>query len=127
MGKKGRPPKAGERYPSGKLKPKSAIEPIAPAQWQRIATEAKRKTIDARLGTELGRLLLHGEISNKHMAVAVRVGEVYRDFERHKRLRRNVQSPSYGAAGDTSIAEELMNPEALERLGAGIRAATEKF
>jgi len=123
--KRGRPAKTGARYASGKLKPSS--DPIAPALWQRIATEAKKHAIDARLGSQLGRLFLHQELTSTEIAAGLRFGEIYAAFERHKGKRRSAKSPSYGAGGDHSIAEELMDPEALNDLEALIVAATGKF
>lgn len=123
--KRGRPAKAGARYPSGKLKP--AIEPIAPALWQRIASEAKIHAIDERMGSQLGRLFMHGEFTTKQIAAGFRVAETYGTFERLKAKRRSVMSPSYGGRGDHSIAEELMDAQTLEDLEANIRTAEDKF
>ena len=54
--------KSGERYPSGKLKPrkmlKPDIEPMSPALWQRIRQHGRQLGADPRLETELGLSLL---------------------------------------------------------------------
>lgn len=125
--KRGRPAKAGARYPCGKLK--SGIEPIAPALWQRIASEAKKGALDERLGSELGRLFLHAELTSPQIAAGFRVAETYGAFERYKGKRRSTASPSYEASsrGDHLVAEELVGPDAMAILEERIRAAEQKF
>lgn len=124
--RRGRPAKPGERYACGKLK--SAIEPIAPALWQRIASEAKKKMIDERLGTELGRCFFHGELTSPQIAAGFRLAEIYGAFERAKGKRRSCASPSYNSGqGDHSLAEELLEPDTLKRLEDQIQTATETF
>lgn len=127
--RRGRPTKPGPRYPNGQLKHKPAIEPIAPALWQRIVTEAKKKTIDERLGSELGRLFLHGELTSPQIAAGFRLAEVYGTFERYKGKRRSTASPSYEASsrGDHLVAEELIGPDALQIMEERIQAAQTKF
>lgn len=131
MGKRrGRPSKPGPRHPGGKLvqQKKPTIEPVAPALWQRIAADAKRKAADERLGSELGRLYLHGELNSPQVSAGFRLGEIYGRYERYKGKRRSTVSPSYESGrGDHSIAEELLEPETLEMIEDSIRAATEAF
>src|SRR5258708_5484643 len=107
--KGGRARKSGPRHPGGQLKqPSQGIDPIAPALFQRIVVEARRKVVDERLGTELGRLFLHHELTSAQVAAGFRMARIYSDFERLKGKRRSPASPSYGGGGDHSIAEELM-------------------
>lgn len=126
MARKGRARKAGPRNPCGKLK-QSGQDPIAPTLWQRMASEAKKKLIDERFGTELGRLFLHQELTSAQFAAGNRVAKVYQTFERLKAKRRSPKSPSYGEGGDHSIAEELMDVETLADLEMSIREASDKF
>jgi hypothetical protein len=123
MAKGGRPRKPGERYPSGDLKPKG--EAIAPAVWARIKADAVRITKDERLGTELGRLSFHGELTNAQTAAGFRVAEIYRRYHRLKRLRDTAKSPTFqgGSSGSADLAEERMDAEHLEAHEDSIRAA----
>jgi hypothetical protein len=72
--------------------------------------------VDERLGSELGRLFLHQELTSAQVAAGFRLGRIYQTFERLKGKRSSPASPSYGGGGDHSIAEELMSPEALRDL-----------
>lgn len=140
----GRPKEEGERYPSGKLKPKASIEPIAPALWDRLKTEAVKAVEDVRFGTEIGRLSIHGELSSTQASAGFRVAEVYGRFERHKRMRRSAASPSYLVASSSfaeekaieaiteqtlarATVEEMLTPEQLQELEAHIRASEKRF
>lgn len=126
MGKGGRARKSGPRSACGKLQ-QTGIDPIAPTLFQRILTEAKKGAVDERLGTELGRLFMHGELTSAQVAAGFRMARIYQDFERYKGRRRSPASPSYGGGGDHSIAEELLNPESLSQLEDSIREAVEKY
>jgi hypothetical protein len=80
--KRGRPAKSGERYKCGKLKPAdTSKQPISPALWQRIKTNGQKIGLDPRLGTELGRLALHDELSSAEASAGFRIAEIYRAFE----------------------------------------------
>lgn len=122
---RGRPAHAGERYACGKLKP--AAPSVAPVEWARIRAEAAAGAHDPRLGTEIGRLSIHRELSDAQTVTAFRVGEIYSTFERYKGKGRSVRSPNYGGGGDSSVAEELLGAEALERLEDNIKAAHAEF
>lgn len=115
MAKTGRPPKAGERYPGGQLKPE-----IAPALLVRIRTAVERGYADPRLGSQVGRLLFHRELSPIEATAAFRIGEIYGRFERNNGLRRTTRSPSYemGNAGG-------MNGQALDQ--DAVKADTEAW
>ena len=90
--KRGRPRSEGDRYPSGKLKPASSSDtsksPIAPTLWQRIRTAGVKMGMDPRLGTELGRLALHDELTSAEVSAGFRIAEIYYRFEHvHGRSR----------------------------------------
>lgn len=103
--------------------------PIAPAVWGRIKAEALRGAMDPRLGTEIGRLALHADLTNSQAAAAFRVAEIYGRYEHYKGKRRVTASPSYetGRHGEAGLAEELMDTATLERRVAAIRAAEREF
>jgi hypothetical protein len=80
--KRGRPSKTGERYKCGKLKPvETSKQPISPALWQRIKTNGQKIGLDPRLGTELGRLALHDELTSAEVSAGFRIAEIYGAFE----------------------------------------------
>lgn len=114
---RGRPREAGERYPSGKLKPtaKSVAVPastgrsaISGALWQRMLADGQKMFGDARFGTELARLGATGQITPSEVATGIRVAAVYGRFEYYQNLQRSAASPHYirecvaeGAGSDT--------------------------
>jgi hypothetical protein len=80
--KRGRPAKQGDRYKCGKLKPaETSKQPISPALWQRIKTNGQKIGLDPRLGTELGRLALHDELTSAEVSAGFRIAEIYEAFE----------------------------------------------
>src|ERR1700704_81680 len=82
VAKRGRPSKSGERYKRGKLKPAdTSRQPISPALWQRIKTNGQKIGLDPRLGTELGRLALHDELTSAEVSAGFRVAESFQGFE----------------------------------------------
>ena len=81
VAKRGRPSKSGERYKCGKLKPaETKKQPISPALWQRIKTNGQKIGLDPRLGTELGRLALHDELTSGEVSAGFRIAEIYNAF-----------------------------------------------
>lgn len=121
MGKVGRPPKLGDRYPSGKLKPVGAEqryrEPVPGALWQRMLADGENIFRDKSFGTELGRLGAAGELTPSEVGTGFRIAAVYGRFEYFHGLNRNAASPHYireylaeGAGSDT----ELVNFRAKE-------------
>jgi hypothetical protein len=92
--KRGRPAKTGDRYKCGKLRPaETSKQPISPALWQRIKTNGQKIGLDPRLGTELGRLALHDELTSAEVSAGFRIAEIYQAFERfHGRARSAVGS-----------------------------------
>jgi hypothetical protein len=122
----GRGRKAGDRYPSGKLKPtgnKPAIEPFAPALIQRIKRGAKNRWEDARLGSEVGILLMSGELTAAQAAAAFRIASIYGAYEHYAGLHRSSASPSYDAAR----GDPLLGPDAQEKRDARENSATKTF
>jgi hypothetical protein len=80
--KRGRPSKSGDRYKCGKLRPaETSKQPISPALWQRIKTNGQKIGLDPRLGTELGRLALHDELTLAEVSAGFRIAEIYGAFE----------------------------------------------
>lgn len=126
MSKRGRPKQAGERYPSGDLKPYNGA--VSPAIWARMKNDGIKVVNDPRLGDQVGRLSFHGILSNAQTAAAFRVGDVFRRYHRAKRLRVNAKSPNYEQSfGSADLAEERMSEEQLEQHEASIRSATEAW
>lgn len=122
--------KSGLRQRQAAGRPRKVqADAIAPALWQRIKTEAMRAAADPRLGTELGRLSLHGEITSAQASAGFRVAHIYGRFERFKGWRRSTRSPSYetGFGGDAEIAEELLGHEIQADLEERIREAADAF
>lgn len=116
--------KSGERYPSGKLKPnRPAIEPFSPALIQRIKRGAKARFEDPRLGSEVGMLLMLGELTAAQAAAAFRIASIYGLFEYHAGRRRSARSPSY----DSAHGELLLDGVAQARRDQRERAAARAF
>lgn len=115
--KTGRSTVAGLRHPSGRLKRQGA-DPIDPAIWHRIRTDAIKGVRDPRLATEFGRRSLHGEFTNAQTAAGFRYAELCGKYERINKLRRSVASPSYmaGFRGSSDIDEERLTTKELESL-----------
>jgi hypothetical protein len=94
--KRGRPAKSGERYKCGKLKPaETSKQPISPALWQRIKTNGQKIGLDPRLGTELGRLALHDELTSAEVSAGFRIAEIYHAFERFHGRTRSAAGSSF--------------------------------
>lgn len=90
----GRPKKPGERYPGGQLKPGSG-EPIAPTVLRRIFRDAEDGYADARLGSQVGRLYFHRQLTSTEASTAFYIGEIYGRYEAQIGKRRSTRSPSY--------------------------------
>jgi hypothetical protein len=63
--------------------------------WRRIKDYGVKLGIDRRLGSEVGRLSLLGELTDTEAAAAFLVAEIYGRFERAEGRRRSARSPSY--------------------------------
>jgi hypothetical protein len=96
VSKRGRPSKSGERYKCGKLKPaETSKQPISPALWQRIKTNGQKIGLDPRLGTELGRLTLHDELTSAKVSAGFRIAEIYYAFEHFHGRTRSAAGSSF--------------------------------
>jgi len=94
--RRGRPAKSGERYKCGKLKPaETSKQPISPALWQRIKTNGQKIGLDPRLGTELGRLALHDELTSAEVSAGFRIAEIYHAFEHFHGRTRSAAGSSF--------------------------------
>lgn len=109
--RRGRPPKHGDRYDSGKLKP-SVREAMSGALWQRMLANAERVLRDPKFGTELGRLGAAGDLTPSEVAIGFRIAEVYGRFEFYQNIRRAAASPHYiremvseAAGGDSEMED----------------------
>jgi hypothetical protein len=84
--------KAGQ-YAHGKPRPRNEH---GGAMWRRIIDEGVRfGHVNPQLGSEVGRLAFHGQITVTEAAAASQIGEIYGRYERSQGLRRSVASPSY--------------------------------
>lgn len=124
--KVGRPVMAGERYPSGRLRPSNGQ---GGALWRRIVDEGIRfGYVNPQLGSEVGRLLFYGQITSIEAAAAARVAEIYGRYERIHGKRRDAASPSYQVGFKTyEIQESGMDAASLRRYNAKVKSATRKF
>jgi hypothetical protein len=96
VAKRGRPSKSGDRYKCGKLKPaETSKQPISPALWQRIKTNGQKIGLDPRLGTELGRLALHDELTSAEVSAGFRIAEIYNSFYNYHGLTRSAAGSSF--------------------------------
>ena len=69
--------KDGRAIQMGKLRPaETSKQPISPALWQRIKTNGQKIGLDPRLGTELGRLALHDELTSVEVSVGFRIAGI---------------------------------------------------
>jgi hypothetical protein len=94
--KRGRPSKSGDRYKCGKLRPaETSKQPISPALWQRIKTHGQKIGLDPRLGTELGRLALHDELTSAEVSAGFRIAEIYQTFEHFHGRTRSAAGSSF--------------------------------
>src|SRR5260370_42323850 len=101
VAKRGRPSKSGDRYKCGKLKPAdTSKQPISPALWQRIKTNGQKIGLDPRLGTELGRLALHDELTSAEVSAGFPIAEIYQGFEFfHGRTRSAARASLFPRVG----------------------------
>jgi hypothetical protein len=96
VARRGRPSKSGDRYKCGKLKPAdTSKQPISPALWQRIKTNGQKIGLDPRLGTELGRLALHNELTSMEVSAGFRIAEIYQAFEHFHGRTRSAAGSSF--------------------------------
>ncbi|MGI3902478.1 MAG: hypothetical protein ACRYGP_16880 [Janthinobacterium lividum] len=98
--KVGRPLQAGERYPSGKLKPLEKREGgPAPAEIKRTFDRAIRDGREPLLGTSLGLLMMRGEITPSQLAAGTAYARLQGRYDRAMGMPcRFTASPDYGTA-----------------------------
>lgn len=94
MARRNKRRKSGARYPCGKLRP-GTEGGVTLTLWQRIRADGLRLGADPKLGTELGRLGLIGELTGPQVTAGFRVAEFYGRFERAHGRKRGMASPSY--------------------------------
>lgn len=107
---------AGERYPSGKLKPQTT----PPAMVRRIIDAARVRASDPLLSTEIGRLRLTGVVTDSDLAAAIVYAEAVGAYDRMKGLpSRTAASPSYergygAGAGELDFEDEMILADLLD-------------
>lgn len=96
----GRPALAGDRYPSGQLKPADKREGVqAPALLKRNFDEALRGAADPLYGTSLGLLFMHGKISAAQLTAGTAFARLRGRYDRAMGMPcRFTASPDYGTA-----------------------------
>lgn len=111
--KRGRPAKAGDRFPCGRLRPETFV---SGAEWQRL----RRVSRDPRLESELGRLGFLGALSPVEVACGEYIANTYGRLDAALERRRHCRSPSYeqGRRWHDSLAESV---EAAERQRRALR------
>lgn len=120
MGKQGRKPQAGERYPSGKLKKRVSLtkptsEPVTGTMQQRWRQNYQRMGIDPRFLTELGRLNCDAELTAVQVAAGHEIASIYGRYEGLNGFQRSARSPSYNASfGEAQVHDDLVDPEIIE-------------
>jgi hypothetical protein len=152
MGARGRPAKAGERYPSGDLK--SARGQRAPDERRHAVLPRLREltrvartygavaalALDPRMSPDYapGQLYLLGRVSQGELEDGAMIARIYGRFERLHRRRRASASPDYqvGRRGhyeapddDAAAIEQdfALMRDCLSVHGAGALAAAEQF
>lgn len=114
--KRGRPPVAGARYPSGERR--EARDPRSDNVFRRFAELEQTVGLDPRLTSQVGRLRYLKLITEAQAAAADTLAQVYGRFERTHRVRRFSVSPSYELGRGRSTHEYA---------DAEIAAATEDY
>jgi hypothetical protein len=93
---RGRARRAGERYPGGKIKPRSEGDMRAPTLWRRIKDGAVKGGAHPYAGTVLGRLSIFGLLADVEVEAGFRVAEIVGRYERASGApRRTCASPAY--------------------------------
>jgi hypothetical protein len=110
-------PRSSERR-SAKVRP--SFDRLGPcdehsgAMWRRIVDEGVRfGRVNSQLGSEVGRLLFHGRITDVEAAAASQVADIYSRYERSQGLRRTPASPSYVNGIDHSDFDEENSDDVL--------------
>jgi hypothetical protein len=96
MARKGRPRKEGvERYANGRIKP--VKDTIAPTLVRRMLDEEMKRCSDPRFASQIGRLVLRGEILAAEYQAGLKFAEIYERTARNNGLKRSPKSPNYEA------------------------------
>jgi hypothetical protein len=127
-GTRGRPREEGERYRTGKLKPKPVIDtarkPLSGAVVQRMLSADAWLYSEANYGKEATRLWAAGQLAPAELATGLRFAGIYGRYEFHNGLPRSAPAPHYireyiaegiGDADQPKRDEEEDPKAALER------------
>jgi len=127
--KPGPKPKAGERYPSGKLKPNQPTEGWSPTHIRRAMDNAFITAGLPAMGDQIKLMLMKKEITPRQASAAIHYAYV---IGRRARVvdeapRRHVKSPAYDqgyrAVSDIDIERlRAVDPEAADKVEAKIAA-----
>jgi hypothetical protein len=112
----GRKRKDAARTPSGQISRAGQESSLSPIAVKRLLTSAIAKASDPRLGSEIGRLLLHGKLTTRQASAAWRYAEISASYQtaihapkcKTARLERGqkAEAPEDGtAAGDAITAK----------------------
>jgi hypothetical protein len=119
--KQGRPRLAGDRYPSGQLKPVGKQpDGTPPAKIRRAVDLALHGAADPVLATPLGWLRLHNKLTDSQVAAGIAYAKLRGQADRALGLpRRSIASPSYevGYGSRGSSAAPDANRKTNERWG----------
>jgi hypothetical protein len=120
---RGRPRKAGERHPGGKLKSPAPISPtdnsapMSGALWQRMLQDHSKVFSDTAFATELTRLGTTKQLTPREVSTGLRIAGIYGRFEYYKQVSRSAASPHYirefvaESAGTEDAAKIILDPE----------------
>lgn len=121
--KPGPKPKEGDRYPSGKLKPpeKQIVGQWTPTHIRRAMDNTFILARNPILSSELGRMLMRGEITSREAAAGFQYGAATGAWERMHGKRRHAKSPAYDegfkSSNDIDIdGLALLDPAAAEQI-----------
>lgn len=143
----GRPPKTGDRYPSGRRKPEQADRRQAVmVRWRELSRvartygDASALALDPRMSPDYapGQLFLLGKVSHSQLNAGGKIATVYGRYERMNGLRRASLSPDYQAGRGRSLrgepddaaareADFRLLSEAVASHGKATLAAVEQF
>jgi hypothetical protein len=129
MGTIGRPRRAGERYPGGKIKPADEGDVRAPVLWRRIKDGAVKGGAHPYAGTVLGRLSIFGILSDAEVEAGFRVAEIVGRYERLSGApRRTCASPAYERGfGFAFDAHERADANLAKRFERRVRRARRAY
>jgi hypothetical protein len=112
----GRPRRAGERYPGGKIKPREEGDVRAPTLWRRIKDGAVKGGAHPYAGTVLGRLSIFGLLADAEVEAGFRVAEFVGRYERVSGApRRTCASPAYERGFGFSLDKQVLADANLAR------------